>query len=270
MGSKEIEQPSPRRQFLRSSGLVVAAGGAGYLASARGYFEPTHSNQNRLSGNEYYRAKFQEGADEIYRRHFSQTKAQAAALKLKYQQPVFGELDVIEAFEKLVLCVDPTDTTLIHTNQLVHTLQVLEGMERDRIDDPDMLFAAAIHDLGKLLLLTDEQPENVVCGNRPIGNYPDSVGLDNIVFQWNHDEFIYDRLKDYVPKHVAWLIRYHSIDFPVCERLMNDNDRELYVSYLKTFRKYDQHTKSTTHLPTAKIQNYNELLKKYLPEKILI
>ncbi|MEM7099807.1 MAG: inositol oxygenase family protein [Pseudomonadota bacterium] len=270
MTSRNEEQPSPRRQFLRSSGLVIAAGGAGYLASARGSVVQPESEVATLSGNEFFKSKFKEGADEIYRRHFSQTKAQAVALKAKYQNPVFGEMDVIDAFEKLVLCVDPTDTTLIHTNQLIHTLQVLEGMEQDGIVDPDMLFAAAVHDLGKLLLLTDEQPENIVCGNRPIGSYRDKVGLDNVVFQWNHDEFIYDRLKEYVPDHVAWLIRYHSIDFPVCEHLMNEYDRALYASHLQTFRKYDQHTKSTTHLPQTKIQDYGDLLKKYLPGKIVI
>jgi hypothetical protein len=52
-----------------------------------------------------------------------------------------------------------------------------------------MIITALIHDLGKLLLLTDEDPAHVVCENSPIGDYPSGVGFNNCVFQWNHDEF---------------------------------------------------------------------------------
>ena len=48
--------------------------------------------------------------------------------------------------------------------------------------------AALIHDVGKLLLLTGEDPANVVCTNWPIGEYDDGCGLDQCVFQWNHAE----------------------------------------------------------------------------------
>ena len=262
---------SPRRQFLRNAGLVVAAGGAGYLVGTR---NPTTAKGGDIQDTnlaDIHLKKFKEGATEIYQRHFAQTKSQAAALKAKYlEQAAIGEMDVLDAFAQLELCVDPTDTTLIYTSQLVHTLQVLEGMQADGIKDPDMHIAAATHDLGKLLLLTDELPENVVCANRPIGEYADGIGLNNVTFQWNHDEFIYDRVKEYVPEHVAWLVRFHSIDFPTCTHLFDRQDKHYFEKYLQPFRKYDQYTKSTTHLPKRRMSDYEDLLLKYLPKRMVI
>ena len=173
-------------------------------------------------------------------------------------------------FEQLARCIDPTDHALVGTSQLLHTLQTMEGMELDGIRDPDMLVAAAVHDLGKLLLLTDEAPENVVCANTPIGTYDEGVGLDNIYFQWNHDEFIYDRLQAHLPDHVSWLIRYHSIDFQQSAVYMDKRDRDYFDRYLKVFRKYDQGTKSITHIPAKRIEDYETLLLDHLPAQLII
>ena len=38
---------------------------------------------------------------------------------------------------------------------------MLEAMARDGIDDPDLLLAVLIHDVGKLLLVVGEDPANV-------------------------------------------------------------------------------------------------------------
>ena len=74
-----------------------------------------------------------------------------------------------------------------------------------------------VHDLGKVLLLTGEDPANVVCMNTPDRRTDDRAsGLDQCTFQWNHDEFGWSRFRDHVPDHVAWLIRYHSIDPDAC------------------------------------------------------
>ena len=86
-----------------------------------------------------------------------------------------------------------------------------DGLERDGMRDPNMLVAAITHDLGKVLLLMAEAPEHVVGMTAPIGPHLQGIGLDNVVFQWSHDEFAYSRLRDHVPDHVAWLLRYHSI-----------------------------------------------------------
>src|ERR1700687_568854 len=150
---------------------------------------------------------FASEAKRIYERHFAQTHDTVTALQRKYAQPVFGAMRVWDLVEKLALCIDVSDEHLGCTNQLIHVQQVVEGMERDGIQDTDFFLAALTHDLGKVLLLAGEAPENVMCATRPIGEYDPGVGLDRVVFQWNHDEFIYSRLRDRLPEHVPWLVR---------------------------------------------------------------
>jgi len=204
-----------------------------------------------------------------YERHLDQTKELVAALNKKYEKPVLGKVGVWNLMERLALCIDPSDSTLYCVSQLVHALQVVDGMERDGICDKDFLLAGLIHDLGKILLLTGEAPENVVCINTPIGQYEKGVGLANCVFQWSHDQFIYSRFKDFVPDHVAWLLRYHSIYVPECEYLMDERDRMYTQRYLRVFEKYDKGTKSLYHLPKNGIEKYRTLIEETFPERIL-
>jgi predicted HD phosphohydrolase len=191
-----------------------------------------------------------------------------AALRRKYEAPILGEVRVWDQIQRLALCIDPTDSRLYTTSQLTHVLQVIEAMESDGVLTPDLLLAALVHDLGKLLLLTDEDPANVVCMNHPIGDYPDGVGLDNVVVQWNHDELGYSRLVGLVPDRVSWLVRYHSLD-PVAHRpLMDDRDRG-YAELLELFFHYDHDTKSAYHRPTIRIGDYRDIVEAAFPEPIL-
>ena len=169
----------------------------------------------------------------------------------------------------LAQCVDPSDPALDCVSQLVHTLQILSGMEEDGIDDPDLLLAALIQDLGKILLLTGEAPENVVGGNTPIGPAEAGAGLDRCVFQWNHDQFVYSRLGALVPDHVAWLLRYHSIHVPECVHLMDARDRRYTERYLRVFQKYDRGTKSVYRLPAVRLEKYRSLIEDAFPRAVV-
>ena len=151
---------------------------------------------------------------------------------------------------------------------LGHVLQMLDGMARDGIDDPELLIAALVHDLGKLLLLTREDPANVVCMTAPIGSYANGVGLDAVTLQWNHDEFGYSRLGEHVSEPVAWLVRYHSI-LPECMPLMNGRDFAFKKKYLDVFAYYDHETKSAFRLPEARIETYRDLIEDAFPKPIL-
>ena len=51
---------------------------------------------------------------------------------------------------------------LLGASQFSHIRQVLAAMERDGVTHPDLHVAALVHDLGKVLLLTNETPENVI------------------------------------------------------------------------------------------------------------
>ncbi len=213
--------------------------------------------------------RFRAQARAIAQRHRAQTLETIAALKKKYEGPITGKAQMWELLGRLSQCVDPTDSSLYCASQQTHVLQVLEAMERDGVDDPDMLLAALVHDLGKLLLLEREDPENVVCMNAPVGEYREGVGLDNCVFQWNHDEFAYSRLNGNVPDHVAWLVRYHSVMLDKCRPLMNARDREYAARYLVPFQKYDQGSKSPYSVPRKSLDDYRDVIQGWFPQPIL-
>ncbi len=216
------------------------------------------------------RRSFRKRARAIHLAHGAQTLEAVAALVRKYSQPVFGRVETWTLIERLADCVDPTDVALGAVNQQVHVLQVLEAMERDGVQDGALWLAALLHDIGKLLLLAGEAPENVVCFNEPIGSYAPGVGLDACVIQWNHDEFGYSRLKDHVPEPVAWLVRYHSIQIEVCAPLMDERDRAYTERYLKPFQRYDQGSKSPNHRPSRPLATYRDRLGAALPRSLVI
>jgi hypothetical protein len=147
-------------------------------------------------------------------------------------------------------------------------LQMLAGMSADGVDDPDLVLAALAHDIGKVLLLTGEDAANVCRKNAPLGSYPDGVGLDAVTLQWNHDEFAYSRLVDWVPPHVAWVVRYHSIWFDECARLMNAQDRVWFEQYLKPFGHYDHDTKTAFSLPSRRIDEWRDVVEEAFPKPI--
>jgi len=214
-------------------------------------------------------ASYGETARTIEARHASQTVEAVFALRRKYTTPVIGRVPVWSLIEKLAQCIDPSDEKLYGASQQLHVLQILDGMERDGVATRELTLAALLHDLGKILLLTGEAPENVVCFNEPIGRYPRGVGLDNCILQWNHDEFAYSRLREYLPDGIAWLIRYHSIVRSSCESYMDARDREYADRYLTVFARYDHGTKSPYSLPRKRIDDYRDVIESALPREIV-
>lgn len=211
--------------------------------------------------------EFRSNAEAIELRHRAQTVENVEELRKKYESPVFGDVRVWDLVERLAQCVDPADCMLFGASQQMHVLQILEAMARDGVDDPDLVLTALLHDLGKLLLLTDEDPANLVGLNTPVGHFDDGAGLDNCVLQWNHDDLGYERFKDHVSDRVAWLIRYHSMDLGACERLMDDRDRA-HAEHLRVFTAYDHQTKSPFGLPKLRITAFRELIEESFPDPI--
>jgi len=213
-------------------------------------------------------AAYRAAALVIERRHDAQTLEQVDELEARYAEPVFGDVTVWSMVEKLAECIDPADCRLFGVSQQVHVLQMIESMDADGVLTTDLLLAALIHDLGKVLLVTDEDPANVVAMNRPIGDHESGIGLDHCRLQWNHDEFAWSRLHDHVPDHLAWLIRYHSIDQVACEPLMDDRDRAYADTYLRLFSRYDHETKSPYVLPVTSIAAYRDVVEDAFPRPI--
>ncbi len=212
---------------------------------------------------------FSRDAERIIERHNRQTAAAVAALKAKYEDAVFGRRRVWEVVEKLAFCIDPTDMRLYCGSQFLHLQQILAAMERNGVEDPDMLVTAIIHDLGKVLLLTREVPENVVCGTLRIGDFPEGIGLDNVVYQFGHGEFIYSRVKDHVPPHVAWTVRYHNVDLDDAAPYMNARERGYATKYLALFQQFDGGFVSPYFRPQVDLTKYRDLIDKYFPGPIL-
>jgi hypothetical protein len=207
---------------------------------------------------------------EIDSRHHAQTLDDVAALRSKYATPVLGRVSPWSVVESLGRCIDPTDQRLYCASQHLHILQIIDAMEQEGAASDEMVLVALVHDLGKVLLLTDEAPENIVCMNRPIRVCAPGGGLDNCVFQWNHDEFAYSRLKDHLPDPLAWLVRYHSIVPEACELYMDARDRDYYQRYLKPFSRYDHGTKSPFYLPKRRLADYRHVVERALPASIAI
>jgi predicted HD phosphohydrolase len=212
---------------------------------------------------------FDLNARRIHARHRSQTVEDVNALNAKYlAADAFPEpLPVWDAVERLRLVSDPTDRELREVTQWTHTLQVVEGMERDGVRDDLLYVAAWVHDLGKLLLLTSEDPANVVCDNYVVAGSA-RCGMDNCVVNWNHDEYVYLKLRPLLPPDILWLVRYHSVSVQACKDYFSDTDRALAARLLFNFRKYDKGTKSLTHQPVVDLDRHRRLLEKFFPDPI--
>jgi hypothetical protein len=269
----------PRRGLLTGAVAGVAAVAAG---GALGYKfrSAIDSLRATLSGRataavpepdfkELAERAFHDQARQIHERHRLQTVEAAAALRRKYEKPVFGRVHVWDLIEKLGQCVDVTDHTLCGASQLLHVQQTLAAMEQHGIEDPDLFLIALIHDLGKVLLLTGEISENVCCPARRIGEFAPGIGLDQVAYQFGHAELIYSRVKDLVPAHIAWTVRYHNVDLLDAAEFMDDRDRAFAEEYLTEFRTFDKNYKSLHWVPNFNAAKYRELVQRYFPEPIL-
>jgi hypothetical protein len=274
---------SRRRLLTGAVGGAAAAGGAlayQFRASIDS-LRATFSSRNSEPGSdqaesapepgfkELNERAFHDEARQIHERHRRQTADTVAALKRKYEQPVLGRMHVWDLIQKLGQCIDVTDHSLCGASQLLHVQQALAAMELHGVDDPDLLLVALIHDLGKVFLLTGEVPENVLCSSRRIGEGTSGAGLDHVVYQFGHGELIYSRVKDLVPEHVAWTVRYHNVDLNDADDFMNDRDREIAGKYLEAFRTFDRNFKSMHWIPKFDASRYRDLVHQYFPQPIL-
>ena len=211
--------------------------------------------------------KFRRGTEPILERRAQQTVDDVHALQRKYEAPVFGEIAMWDVVNMLAHVIDRADPFLMNVSQEVHTLQVVEGLIDEGVDDT-VLLAGVIHDVGKVLDLFDEDPANIFGTTEPIGSYEPGVGLDQCVLQWGADEFAYSRIAGRVPDHVGWLVRYHSLVPERCEHLMDERDREYFDMYWRQLNRLDHATKSMSRTPRTRLADYRPLVDDAFPEPI--
>ena len=225
--------------------------------------------------NQENKDKFTKAAAVIQDNHRRQTKEDVARLTREYSlhnptKKVFDSpVGIWEAIQSLGLVHDPTDKDLWAISQLTHTTQVVESMEKDGVTDEELIVTAWLHDLGKLLLLTDEDPANIVCLNHVVAGNA-GAGLDNCVCTWNHDEYAYQKLKHLLPERSAWLLRYHSLHLGQVEPYLNHSDREKVKQWLRPFMKHDKESKSVYNFPQLDWRKHRRLLESYLPGKLVL
>jgi hypothetical protein len=248
------------------------AGGAIGLAAGYKYRHPLHEvwRATKFGGTDHTPGAqaFKAERARIIARLDQQTVAEAAALKARYAQPIFGEVRMWDMIEKLVHCIDPTDLQIFATSQIVHVKQVLAAMEREGVNDPNLYLAALLHDVGKLAQLTGAPPEHVFGGARRRGGTPSSKGLAAVPYTFGHAEFIYPRIKDHVPEPVAWTVRYHNIDIDEAAGSMTATERDWTERYLRPFRRYDDGFKSLYYVPDIDIKKYRPLIEDHFPKPI--
>ena len=208
-------------------------------------------------------------AESIIDRHDSQGDADIRRLAERYRTPVFGEVDTWELVLMLGQCVDPTDRRLGTASQLLHVLQVLDMMIDDGVTDEDLLLVALFHDLGKVLLLTDEDPANVVCLNHRVSGEPGG-GIGQLTTQWNHDEFAYSRLDGLLRPDLLQLVRFHSVLPHELEPYLAPSDEAFARTLHTPFSRYDQESKSTVLHPKVRIDDFRELVRRRMPSRIEI
>jgi len=205
-------------------------------------------------------------------------------------------MSIFDALDYLNTLVDDSDPD-IELAQLQHLLQTSEAIRAE--GHPDwFVLTGLIHDLGKVLCLFGE-PQWAVVGdtfpvgcqfssrivyseffadnpdtrddryNTPLGIYREGCGLRNVTMSWGHDEYMYHRMKDYLPEPALYMIRFHS--FYAWHRegeydyLCDDHDREM-LQWVKAFNPFDLYSKSPASPDWAKLRPYYEsLINKYLP-----
>src|ERR1041385_1361876 len=200
------------------------------------------------------------------------------------------KMNVWEAIEYLNTLVDDSDPDT-DLSQLEHLLQTSEQIRKD--GHPRwFILTGLIHDLGKILCLWGEPQWAVVGDTFPVGcaysdkivfheffgDNPDSsvpkyqsrsgvydegCGLDNVFLSWGHDEYLYQVVKDYLPKEALYMIRYHSF-YPAqregeYQHLMTDEDKRLF-DWVRSFNPYDLYTKSHVRPDVKQIRPFYEEL----------
>ena len=237
---------------------------------------------------------------EFYRlNHQYQTLDFVLNKKADYGRLNRREMGVWEALEFLNTLVDDSDPD-IDLTQIDHALQTAEAIRQD--GHPRwFVLTGLIHDLGKMLCFYGEPQWAVVGDTFPVGcAYSDKIvyadffaanpdfhnskyqtpngiyeagcGLDNVHLSWGHDEYLYQVIKDYVPRETAWMLRYHSC-YPVhregaYNHLLNEDDKQM-LDWVRAFNPYDLYSKVPVKPNAEELKPfYQELLAEFFPAKI--
>ena len=260
----------------------------------------SEGDSNQSDGFRDYGDQVRDSVREFYHQnHVRQTVDFVRSAREKYLPVRTKRMGIWKAMEFLNELVDDSDPD-IELPQIAHAVQTAEAIRAD--GHPDwFVLTGLIHDMGKVLCLFDE-PQWAVTGDTfPVGcRYSEAVvyheffqenadwnnehyqtvngiyesgcGLDNVLMSWGHDEYLYNVVKDFVPREAQYMIRYHS--FYAAHRdgayahLMNDEDLKMF-SCVRKFNPYDLYTKCDSPPDVEAIMPYyRDLVSGFFPDEI--
>jgi inositol oxygenase len=217
-----------------------------------------------------------------------------------------AKMSMMQAVELLNEIVDDSDPDTGYEPQITHCLQTSEAIRKHYPGEEYDWFhlVGFIHDVGKVLAHPTmyNEPQWAVVGdthvvgcqfpeeavfhdyfknnpdssnpayNTKFGIYHEGIGLDNVLFSWGHDEYLYQvcvKNGSTLPKRGLFMIRYHSC-YPIHQKgayqhLMTEEDREN-VEWLKKFQAFDLYSKLPEKPNIDEVlPYYKRLMDKYFP-----
>lgn len=240
----------------------------------------------------------------------NQTVAHVRDMYAKYHKFDRAQMTIAEAFVALEGYVDSSDPDTELPN-MVHMLQTAEAIRAKGFPDW-MQLTGLLHDIGKIMYLWGEERDGTigradfpqwglggdtwVVGmpipstavfpefnalnpdshipeyQGPHGMYKLGCGLEQLMFAYGHDEYMYRMLihnKTTIPKEGLAMIRYHSC-YPLhkhgeYKELLADGDEDL-LGWVREFNQFDLYTKADAMPDVAELwPYYQQLIDKYIP-----
>jgi len=268
----------------------------------------TLASEEKTDFRNYADSEFQDRVAAFYFQNRISQTVDFVRNKLKEYSNLSREMSMWEAVELLNELVDQSDPDT-DSPQIVHLLQTAEALRRDYPgEEYDWLHLTGfIHDLGKIISHPKmyNEPQWCTVGdtfpvgcefantnvfsqyfernpdfknatyNNKVGIYKEGCGLENVLFSFGHDEYMYQvcmQNKSTLPIQALYIIRFHSF-YPwhshgSYDHLCTDKDREM-LKWVKLFQKYDLYSKLPEKPDIEKLSTYYKgLLAKYFPEKV--
>jgi len=257
---------------------------------------------NKEGYRNYEDSKFQDRVETTYNlMHKNQTVDFVKGKVAEYGNFDHAEMTMMEVLEHLNGFVDESDPDTDLPN-VVHAFQTAERL-REKFPDEDWLhLVGLIHDTGKILFMFGEPQWATVGDTFPVGcsfdkdaivfpnsfkdnpdnehhiystkygMYSPNCGLNQVLFSWGHDEYLYRVLKNHpdckIPEEGMYNIRFHSFYPWHLKRgylhLCDDKDLEM-IDKCRQFSTFDLYSKTETLPDIPKLMPYYQgLIRKYL------
>jgi inositol oxygenase len=269
----------------------------------------THISEEKNAFRNYVDSHFQDRVSKFYYENHANQNVEF--VKKKHEQLLKLDRLKMSMHDAVLLLNEVVDDSDPDTDfpQIVHLLQTAEAIRQQYPGEEFDWFhlVGFIHDLGKILAHPKvfNEPQWAVVGdtfpvgcafsesvifydffkdnhdsrnpmyNTPNGIYHEGIGLDNVLFSWGHDEYLYQvcvQNGSTLPSQGLFMIRYHSCyaihQKGAYQHLMTEEDKSN-VQWLKKFQSFDLYSKLPDKPDVDKLMPYYKgLMDKYFPQEL--